>query len=108
MKIRKRQKFSANALWKRLREGKVSYLMLLPYALVFFVFIMVPVIVSVALSFTNFNMLQFPKLNGLANYIRLILDDEVFTIAVTNTLVFALVTGPVGYARKVSGHRHSA
>lgn len=97
MKLREKQKTTAKTLRERLREGRVSYLMLLPYTLVFFVFIIVPVLISIAFSFTNFNMLQFPRPNGLANYIRLVLDDEVFTIAVTNTLVFALVTGPIGY-----------
>ena len=43
-----------------LRKNGVSYLMLLPYALIFFVFIILPVLASIALSFTNFNMLQMP------------------------------------------------
>lgn len=82
---------------RRLKTNGVSYLMLLPYASVFFLFIIIPVIASIGLSFTNFDMLQMPSFVGLDNYIRLMVDDEVFTIAVTNTLIFALVTGPIGY-----------
>ncbi len=80
-----------------LRKNGVSYLMLLPYALIFFVFIILPVLASIALSFTNFNMLQMPSFAGISNYIRLLVDDDVFTVAVTNTLIFAVVTGPIGY-----------
>ena len=65
---------------------------LLPYALIFFVFIILPVLASIALSFTNFNMLQMPSFAGISNYIRLLVDDDVFTVAVTNTLIFAVVT----------------
>ena len=60
-------------------------------------FTVVPVILSIVLSFTYFNMLEFPKWIGWANYIRLFLADEVFLIAVKNTLLFAAITGPVSY-----------
>lgn len=43
-------------------------------------------------------MLNVPKFNGLNNYIRMFLYDDVFKIAVKNTLIFAVITGPVGYA----------
>jgi multiple sugar transport system permease protein len=97
IKVSQKKNKKGNALLKRLYTDRVSYIMLLPYALVFFVFIILPVIASIAFSFTSFNMLQMPKFNGLTNYIRLFLDDDVFTIAVTNTLIFALITGPLGY-----------
>jgi len=71
--------------------------MLLPYTLVFAVFIVIPLLAAVVLSFTSFNMLQVPRFNGLTNYVRLLFDDDVFLIAVRNTLVFAFLTGPVGY-----------
>jgi multiple sugar transport system permease protein len=71
--------------------------MLAPYAILFTVFIVLPVLSSVVLSFTSFNMLQAPKFIGFQNYIRMFLDDDVFIIAVRNTLVFAVITGPVGY-----------
>lgn len=57
----------------------------------------VPVGVSVVLSFTNYNMLQPPKFVGLENYMSLILNDDVFLIALKNTFVFALFIGPIGY-----------
>jgi multiple sugar transport system permease protein len=71
--------------------------MLAPYTILFTVFIIVPVFSSVLLSFTSFNMLQIPKFVGFQNYIRMFLDDDIFIIAIRNTLVFAVITGPLGY-----------
>lgn len=80
-----------------LRKNAVSYIMLAPYALVFCLFILIPVIISVWYSFTDFNMIQDPHFVGFDNFVRLFIDDEVFTTALTNTLILAVVTGPVGY-----------
>ncbi len=80
-----------------IRKSSASYIMLAPYLTLFFIFIVLPVIASAVLSFTSFNMLQVPKFIGFQNYIRLLLDDDIFIIAVRNTLVFAVITGPVGY-----------
>ncbi len=82
---------------RNLRRNRTSYLMLLPYASVFVLFILVPVFMSVYFSFTSFNMVQTPKFVGLDNFVRLFVDDEVFTTALSNTLLLAVVTGPAGY-----------
>ena len=71
--------------------------MILPYFIFFFVFTIIPVLVAIYLSFTYFNLLQPPQFRGLFNYIRLFLDDDVFLIALKNTLIFALLTGPASY-----------
>ena len=49
------------------------------------------------MGFTNFNMVQFPQFVGLSNFYSLILEDEVFLKAIQNTLVFAIITGPLSY-----------
>ena len=49
------------------------------------------------LSLTDFNSVQMPNIVGFSNYVRIFTDDEVFMIALRNTLVFAVVTGPVGF-----------
>ena len=74
-----------------------KYLMMLPFMILFLFFTVLPVIISIFLSFTNFNLLETPKFIGWENYIKLFLEDDVFLISVKNTLVFALVTGPLGY-----------
>ena len=80
-----------------IKKYRNSYLMVAPYLILFFVFTIIPVIAAVALSFTSFNMMSVPKFVGWDNYVRMILDDAVFMTAVKNTIVFALVTGPVSF-----------
>ena len=72
-------------------------LLLLPFLVLFFLFTILPIFASVFLSFTSYDMLNAPKFLGLENYIRMFLYDDIFKIAVKNTLVFAAVTGPLGY-----------
>ncbi len=73
------------------------YLMSLPYLLFFFFFVVLPIIASVFLSFTYYNMLQAPSFIGFNNYFNLIVTDTVFLKALKNTLLFAVLTGPVSY-----------
>lgn len=80
-----------------LKRNKTGYLFLLPFLLLFTVFTIVPVAVSMGTSFTNYNMIQSPSFVGIDNYRYLILDDDVFLKALQNTMLFALVTGPIGY-----------
>ena len=84
-------------LGKDIRKNKDNYFMILPYFIFFLVFTIIPVLVAIYLSFTYFNLLQPPQFRGLFNYIRLFLDDDVFLIALKNTLIFALLTGPASY-----------
>jgi len=66
---------------------------------VFTIFIIVPIIMAVLLSFTNFNTIQFPDFVGLKNYISLFTYDDVFMqYVLPNTIKFALIVGPLGYA----------
>ena len=75
----------------------VAYAFLAPFLILFFVFIVMPVIVALGMSFTNYNMLQPAQWLGLNNYKFLFMDDDVFLIALKNTFVFAFITGPIGY-----------
>ena len=85
------------SLGKEIWKNRHLYLLMAPFLLVFTVFVIIPIGVSVVLSFTDFNMLQRPSFAGLENYIRMFLDDEVFIVAARNTLIFAVLTGPVSY-----------
>lgn len=90
----KKNEFS---LLRRMKKGVPFYLMLAPFYTLFFLLTIIPVVSSAILSFTDFNMVQMPSWAGLKNYLRLFLEDEIFMIALKNTLIFALITGPVGY-----------
>lgn len=83
--------------WIEMKKYKVAYAMIAPFFLLFFTFTVVPVLLSVILSFTTFNMLEFPDFIFFDNYIRLFLDDDIFLLALKNTFVFAAITGPVSY-----------
>ena len=82
---------------REMKIHKAGYFMVAPYYLIFMLFTVVPVVVSLLLSFTQFNMLEMPIFVGLDNYIRLLLDDDIFLKACSNTLIFATMTGPVSY-----------
>ena len=83
--------------WKEMKKNKTAYFMLFPFLILFIVFTVLPVFLSMLLSLTDFNMLQMPNWKGLDNYTRLFLDDDIFMLAVQNTLIFACITGPVSY-----------
>lgn len=83
--------------WRKVVANADLYIMMVPFLALFLLFTAAPVVFSVVLSFTDFNLLQFPDFVGWDNYIRLFLEDKVFIKSLTNTLVFAVVTGPVSY-----------
>ncbi len=74
-----------------------AYLFSAPFFIIFFVFTVLPVVISIGLSFTYYNILQTPSFVGLQNYFNLFLNDDTFLIAVKNTLLIAVITGPIGY-----------
>lgn len=83
--------------WFLIRKNKTAYFMIAPFMILFFLFTIIPVFLSLVLSFTSFNMLEWPKFIFMDNYITLFLDDELFITALKNTLIFAAITGPVSY-----------
>ncbi len=82
---------------KEMKRNWVAYLMVAPYMLIFTCFTILPVALSIILSFTDFNLLQLPNIVWFDNYIRLFLDDDIFLTAAQNTLIFAAIVGPVSY-----------
>ena len=83
--------------WFLIKRNKTAYFMIAPFMILFFIFTIIPVALSLVLSLTSFNMLQWPKFIFLDNYITLFLDDDLFITALKNTLIFAAVTGPASY-----------
>ena len=81
----------------QIKQGTWSYLMIAPYFILFFLFTILPVLTSIVFSFTDFNMLEWPEFIGWDNYVRLLVNDDVFMKALKNTLVLAVITGPVSY-----------
>ena len=81
-----------------MKESKKHILFLAPYSALFLVFIVVPVVMAIGLSFTNFNSIQRPEFLGLLNYINLLTQDEIFMqYVLPNTIVYAIIVGIGGY-----------
>jgi multiple sugar transport system permease protein len=71
--------------------------MMLPYLIFFVLFTIAPVVVSIVLSFTDYDMVQAPVFVGLENYFQIFLNDEYFIVSLKNTLIFAIILGPASY-----------
>ena len=83
--------------WMMMKQYRIGYLMIAPFMIMFFIFTIIPVAASLLLSFTSYNMIQMPKFIFMQNYIQLFLTDELFIIALKNTMIFAIATGPGSY-----------
>ncbi len=81
------------------KDDKEAYLFAFPYVLLFMIFIIIPIFLAMILSLTSFDMVSFPKYAGLNNFVFLLTSDEEFMrYILPNTIKFALIVGPGGYA----------
>lgn len=80
-----------------MQEQLPSYIMLAPFFIFFLLFLVLPILSSMVLSFTNFDMINSPSFAGLGNYLRMFLDDDMFPVVFKNTLLFAIICGPAGF-----------
>ena len=83
--------------WKEMKRNRVGYFMIAPFMILFLMFTVAPVVLSMVISFTDFNLLEWPEMVWFDNYTRLFLDDDLFMTACQNTFVFAVIVGPVSY-----------
>ena len=74
------------------------YLLIFPFVILFFLTTVLPVLSSIALSFFRYDMVSFPKICGLENYLRMFLQDDIFPVVLKNTFLLAILTGPSGFA----------
>ncbi len=84
-------------IWKEMKRNKAAYVLVAPYMILFTIFTVLPVVLSIVISFTDFNMLQWPNIVWLDNYITLFLADDIFLLCCKNTFVFAVIVGPASY-----------
>lgn len=82
---------------KLLTEHIPMLIMLFPFMLFFFIFTILPIFSSIALSFTSYDMISSPKFIWIDNYRRMIVEDATFSVTVRNTLIFAIIAGPLGF-----------
>lgn len=86
-----------NIFSRIIRENGLAILFFLPFLVIFILFTVVPVVTAIYLSLTNYTILQEPIWVGMNNYNYLLTSDNTFIIALTNTLSFAIWSGPIGY-----------
>lgn len=84
-------------LLSRMGKYKECYLLIAPFYIIFSIFVIAPIVIAIFFGFTDFNMLEPPEFIGLSNYLTLLFEDDVFLVAVRNTLIFAVITGPISY-----------
>ena len=80
----------------QIKKNKIYYFLLAPFLVFFIIFMLIPTISSIVLSFTDFNMVQLPHFVGVDNYLRLLFSDKIFIVSLKNTLILAHITGPIG------------
>lgn len=97
MTVKRNDRIGRESLGRRIWKARSSYMLMAPYFILFFFFTVLPVLMSVGLSFTYFNMLEPPEFVGWQNYVKLLLEDDIFIISLKNTLLFAVITGPISY-----------
>ena len=73
------------------------YIMVMPFIVIFTLFTVIPAFGGLLASFTDFNGMSWPSFKGIDNYIRLIFKDQTFIIVLKNTLMQAMIVGPIGY-----------
>lgn len=81
----------------RRREAIAGYLFITPAVLGFIFFIAGPLLISLALSFTEYRLIRPPRWIGLDNY-RQMLGDELVGQAVKVTLLYAVAALPLQLA----------
>jgi len=92
-----KKKAGLKRTFREIRKNKACYAMLAPFMILFVLFTVIPVVMSLPIGFTDFDMVQKPEFVGLSNFRTLFLSDKVFISSIRVTIVFALLTGPVSY-----------
>jgi len=95
--LSERMKKDLHWTWREMKKNRSKYLFIAPYCILFFIFTVCPVVISMFFSLTDFNMLEKPNFVGFNNYYRMFMQDDLFIKALGNTIMFAMITGPGGY-----------
>ncbi len=77
------------------KESTAGIIMSLPFIIGFFVFMLVPMVMSFYYSLCDYDILSAPRFVGLKNYITMFTNDETFFTSLKATLYFALVSVPL-------------
>lgn len=105
MRLKQKKEKSSPSTFHRITSPLVQHFdrhsvfyMQAPFVILFVLFIIIPVIIAIGLSFTDFNSIQAPNFVGLENYVNILTNDNTFTeYAIPNTIVYSVIVGIGGY-----------
>ncbi|MBO7519580.1 MAG: sugar ABC transporter permease [Clostridia bacterium] len=80
-----------------LKRDIPNYILLAPFLILFLAFTVLPIISSVVLSLFNFDMINMPSFAAFNNYQRMFVGDKAFLVILKNTIILAVITGPLGF-----------
>ncbi|MHA6533540.1 carbohydrate ABC transporter permease [Paenibacillus sp. BAC0078] len=78
------------------KDGRWFYIFISPWLIGFLGLTLGPIIFSIYMSFTDWDLFQSPNFIGFENYINLLTDDPIFWKSVGNTFFYALIAIPLG------------
>jgi len=85
--------------WQQMKANWIAYALIAPFMICFCIFIVGPVLTATVLAFTSYDSIQPPVFTGLDNFVKMLTKDVVLMkYVIPNTLLFAVVVGPIGYA----------
>ena len=77
------------------RESVAGYMFISLFIIGFLVFTIIPMIASLYLSFTNYNILGDAKWIGIANYVKMFTRDSKYLKSLSVTFFYAFVSVPL-------------
>jgi multiple sugar transport system permease protein len=80
------------------RDSATGYLFLAPWLIGFFGLTLGPALVSLYLSFTDYDLLSNPRWVGAANYVRIATSDPKFSAAMRVTFIYVALAVPLKLA----------
>jgi multiple sugar transport system permease protein len=88
----------AARLSRSIRRNAPGYLFLAPWLIGFVAFTVGPALVSLYLSFTDYDLVRAPELVGLANYVRIATADPKFAASIHVTFIYVFLSVPLKLA----------
>jgi multiple sugar transport system permease protein len=83
--------------WTTARKDALwGYVFLMPWIIGLVVFWLGPILLSLVLSFTEYDVISAPRFNGLANYQKAFFGDPLFWPSILRTLEYSVVIVPLG------------
>ena len=77
------------------KDNVAGYLLLAPWLVGFLIMWLIPMVISIYYSFTDFNMLNTPSMIGVENYVRIFTKDKSFWQSLKVTFIYVLLLVPL-------------